>query len=88
MEKTIPEILGFVKASRYRKNVILALKDEYLCPKEIAEQTKYYSSHVSHTLSELAKRDLVTCINPKSRKGRLYALTRSGKKIGCMLKSK
>ena len=88
MKKTILKNLGFVKAGEYRKNVILVLKDEFLCPTEIAEKIKYPTSHVSNTLSELAKRDLVTCVNPEVRKGKLYTLTSSGKKICCMLKSK
>ena len=88
MKKTILKNLGFVKAGEYRKNVILALKDKALCPTEIAELIKYDRSHVSNTLAELAKRDLVICVNPEVRKGKLYTLTSSGEKVYCMLKSK
>ena len=81
MKKTTWDDLGHVKASKHRKDVILVLKNGCLCPTEIADRTGYHQSHVSSTLSDLTKWNLVTCLNPKSRKGRLYALTTSGKRI-------
>ena len=32
-------------------------------------------NHISNTLKELKDHDLVECINPEVRKGRLYRLT-------------
>ncbi len=79
MDETTLENLGYVKASKYRITILLSLKGGILCPKEISDNTKYPQSHVSGTLSELAKYNLVECINPKYRKGRLYQLTPQGK---------
>lgn len=80
-------MLGYVQASKYRKKVLLALKDELLRPKDIADETKYPQSHVSSTLSELVKQNLVVCVNPESRKGRLYKLTNDGQIVLDHLKS-
>ena len=73
--------LGYVLASRYRRNIILALQDKVLCPTELSTRTNYPQSHVSNTLSTLVKRGLVVCVNPNDRKGRLYQLTSNGKKV-------
>jgi predicted transcriptional regulator len=74
-------LLGYVQASEYRKRVLFSLKDGLLRPKDIADETKYPQSHVSNTLSELVKQNLVVCTNPESRKGRLYKLTTEGQII-------
>jgi predicted transcriptional regulator len=74
-------MLGYIQASKYRKKVLLALKSGLLRPKDIADQTKYPQSHVSNTLSELVKQNLVVCANPESRKGRLYKLTNDGQSV-------
>ena len=71
-------LLGFVLASEYRKKVILALKDKPLTPATISNKTKLYPSHVSLTLLELTKKNLVSCLTPKLRKGKLYDLTKNG----------
>lgn len=73
--------LGFVLASEYRKKVILALQDKASTPSSVSEKTKIYPSHISNTLSELVEKKLVVCLTPKLKKGRLYELTASGKKI-------
>ncbi len=73
--------LGFVLASEYRKKVMLALHDKVSTPSAIAGKTKIYPSHISNTLSELVEKKLVVCLTPKLKKGRLYELTASGKKI-------
>jgi len=78
LEKISYTALGYVQASEYRKRVLFALKSGLLRPKDIADQTKYPQSHVSNTLSELVKQNLVACVNPESRKGRLYKLTDEG----------
>ena len=73
--------LGFVLASEYRKKVMIALQDKPTTPSAISEITKIYPSHISNTLSELAEKKLVVCLTPKLKKGRLYELTNSGKKL-------
>ncbi len=87
MNKNLNEKLGKVKSSKYKKNIIMSLKNDLLCPKEIVDATKYQMSHVSNTLAELKKDDLVVCVNPQARKGRLYQLTEHGEAI-CTILSK
>lgn len=77
--------LGYVVASKYRCAVLTALQSSILCPTEISERTKYHPNHVSNTLSELRRRDLVICLNPKDRKGKLYRLTSDGKIVCAQL---
>ena len=77
--------LGYAVASRYRRAVLTALNGYTLCPTEISERTKYPPSHVSNTLSDLLKRNLVVCLNPKDRKGRLYRLTPDGEIVCAQL---
>ncbi len=60
---------------------MIALKDNPDTPSGISEKTEIYPSHISNTLNELVEKELVVCITPKLRKGRLYELTREGQKI-------
>jgi len=85
MKKDLDVQLGRVKASRYRRNVLMALMEGPQCPKEIAAKLGYYDSHVSKTLTELGRDGLAICKNPNATKGRLYRLTADGKAICAML---
>lgn len=75
------EKLGWLKASEYRKDVLLALNDKRLTPKDIAGETEYYLSHVSNTLSDLEDKNLAECLTPDRNKGRIYVLTEEGKEM-------
>jgi len=72
---------GFVIASRYRKAVLQALSHRPKAPKEIAVEAGLSLSHVSRALSQLAKKELVVCVNPEAVKGRIYELTPRGQKV-------
>ena len=80
MTKT-EHLLGYIKASSYRKKIIKSLQDKKLTPIELAKETDIPLSHISNTLAELLEKDLVVCLTPKLRKGRLYGLTNEGKKL-------
>lgn len=73
--------LGFVLASKYRKNVVKTLQEKSMTPGEIAKETEIYPSHISTALKELTDKKIVVCVTPKLKKGRLYNLTKEGKKI-------
>ncbi|MGQ4555575.1 transcriptional regulator [Halobellus sp. GM3] len=75
------EEYSWVKASDYRENILLALEEKPRTPKELAEMTEYYLSHVSNVLSDLNDHDLAECITPDRRKGRLWAATDKGRGI-------
>lgn len=74
-------MIGYVLASNYRKKILLALKEKALTPNVISEKTGIYPTHVSTALSQLSKMNIVICLTPKLKKGRLYDLTKEGRSI-------
>ena len=75
------DTLKFVQRSKYRQNVLKALEDVVLMPKQIAEHSDIRTNHVSKVLSELRSKDLIEVLDDSVRKGRLYRLTDEGKEI-------
>lgn len=51
-----------------------SLDGEVLIPTQIARNAGIRTNHISKVLSELKAHELVECINPEVRKGRLYRL--------------
>ena len=47
----------------------------------IANDSRIWTNHFSKVLSELKAHELVECINPEVRKGRLYRLTEIGEDV-------
>ena len=70
--------VNFVNKSSYRVKVLNALKDDVKMPKEIAEDSGILPNHISNVLRQLKEKDLVECLNPEVRKGRLYRLSETG----------
>ena len=68
----------FVNKSSYRVKVLKSLKDEVKMPKEIAEDSGILPNHISNVLRQLKEKDIVECLNPEVRKGRLYRLSETG----------
>ena len=58
---------------------MILLKNKQLTPVELSKETDIPLSHVSNTLAELLEKNLVICLTPKLKKGRLYDLTKIGK---------
>lgn len=81
------EKFSWLKASDYRQKVLISLVGIPKTPKDIAEQTDYYLSHVSKTITELEKHGLAKCLTPDKRKGRLYTTTEEGEKLAEKLNS-
>lgn len=50
-------------------------------PSEIAKDSNIIQNHISTTLRQLKEHELVECINPEVKKGRLYRLTDNGNKV-------
>jgi ArsR family transcriptional regulator, cadmium/lead-responsive transcriptional repressor len=72
---------GLIISSDYRKRVLMSIADCPKTPKQIAQETKLYISHVSKTLNELASHGIVVCLNPDLKRGRVYTLTDDGKEL-------
>ena len=73
--------ISYVQISTYRTKAMKALEDEVKIPSIIAKDSGIRTNHISKVLSELKAHELVECINPEVRKGRLYRLTDKGEKI-------
>ncbi len=70
--------ISYVEISSYRKKVMKSLDGEVLIPTQIAKNSEILPNHISKVLAELKAHELVECINPEVRKGRLYRLTDKG----------
>ena len=68
----------FVEISTQRTKVMKCLKGNVMIPTEIANETGIIRNHISGVLKKLSEHDLVECINPEVKKGRLYRLTEKG----------
>ena len=73
--------MSYVKISQYRTKVMKSLDGEVKIPTAIAKDSEIRPNHISKVLSELKAHELVECIKPEVRKGRLYRLTEHGEDI-------
>ena len=73
--------MSYVKISQYRTKVMKSLDGEVKIPTVIAKDSEIRPNHISKVLAELKAQELVECINPEVRKGRLYRLTDKGDEI-------
>lgn len=73
--------ISYVNISKYRTKVMKSLDGEVLIPSQIAKNSGIRTNHISKVLAELKAHELVECINPEVRKGRLYRLTDKGEEI-------
>ena len=73
--------ISCVQISLYRTKVMKALDGEVKIPSNIARDSGIRTNHISKVLGALKKHDLVECINPEVRKGRLYRHTEKGEQV-------
>lgn len=73
--------IEYVEKSQYRSKVLKSLSNDAKMPSQIAKDTEIVQNHISNTLRQLKDHDLVECINPEVRKGRLYRLTNDGEDV-------
>jgi len=73
--------IEYIEKSKYRSKVLKTLANDAKMPSEISKDTGIVQNHISNTLRQLKDHDLVECINPEVRKGRLYRLTDKGEEI-------
>jgi len=70
--------ISYVQISSYRVKVMKSLEGDVKIPSQIAKDSEIRQNHISKVLSELKAHELVECINPEVRKGRLYRHTDKG----------
>ena len=73
--------ISYVQISQYRTKEMKALEGEVKIPSNIARDSGIRTNHISKVLGELKNHELVECINPEVRKGRLYRLTETGDEV-------
>lgn len=73
--------ISYVKISKYRTKVMKTLEGDVKIPSQIARDSDILQNHISSTLQQLREHELVECINPEVRKGRLYRLTDVGEDV-------
>ena len=73
--------VDYVKKSQYRSKILKSLEDDVKMPSQIAKDTGIVQNHISNSLRQLKEHELVECINPEVRKGRLYRLTDKGEEV-------
>lgn len=67
--------IEYIEKSQYRSKLLKSLSNDTKMPSQIAKDTGIVQNHISNTLRQLKEHDLVECINPEVRKGRLYRQT-------------
>ncbi|WP_367270523.1 transcriptional regulator [uncultured Methanobrevibacter sp.] len=72
------KLVKYVKKSSYRLKVLKTLGNDAKMPKEIANDSGILPNHISNVLRQLKDKEIVECINPEVRKGRLYRLSDNG----------
>jgi len=71
---------SFVISSTYRKKVLKRLENP-TTPSKLSKELEINKTHISRTLSELESKQLIKCLTPDSKKGRIYKITEYGKEI-------
>lgn len=71
---------GYVSSSTYRIKVMKSLEGKTI-PSQIAKDSDIIQNHISATLKQLKEHNLIECINPEAKKGRLYRLTDKGEEL-------
>jgi len=72
---------AYVTISKHRTTIVKHLKNKFQTPTQIAKDTGVLRNHVSMYLKSLKEYDIVECINPEAKKGRLYRLTSKGEDV-------
>ena len=73
----VDDKIKYVNRSSYRVKVLKTLGEDAI-PTQIASDSGILPNHISNVLSQLKEKDIVECINPEVRKGRLYRLSDEG----------
>lgn len=81
-------IIGFLKAGKYRIKILSLLSNSFVVPSEIAKQLGVSPSQVSRTLSKLENFGLIACTTPNRKIGRIYRTTKKGVSVLSLFEAK
>lgn len=71
---------SWVKRGKQRREIILHIEGPET-PTDIAKKSGYSLNNTSRVLNEFRRKEIVKCLNPKEKTGRLYILKPTGKVI-------
>jgi len=74
------DIVGKIMSKNIRYKILLLLKDNKLTPSQLRDEIDVSMSYISNELRSLRNKNLVKCINPDLKKGRIYKITDKGLK--------
>ncbi len=72
--------VSYVIASKTRKSIILKLEIPRT-PTFLAKDLNLNLANISRALTELEDKDIVVCLTPKQKVGKIYSLTKKGKDV-------
>lgn len=75
------DIVGFVKASQIRIDVLRKLDEKPMSPKDLKHELSIHFPQVSLTLKQMCEKNLVECLTSSCSKGKIYAITEAGREI-------
>jgi predicted transcriptional regulator len=74
------EDVSYVIASKTRKAILLRLETPRT-PTFLAKDLGINLANISRALTELESKDVVICLTPKQKVGKIYSLTKKGRDI-------
>ena len=80
-KEIIWNLVGFILASKNRINILQYLNKNSSLPSHISKKLNIPIGHTSNLLKGLKNKNLVKCLNPDLKKGRIYSITELGKEI-------
>ena len=72
--------VSYVIASKTRKAIVSRL-DTPRTPTFLAKDLDLNLANISRAITELEDKDIVVCLTPKQKVGKIYSLTKKGKDI-------
>jgi len=78
-ESNLLNIHSRIIASKHKQKILSILEAGPQTPLNISEQIHASTTYTSTSLSELVKLNMIVCLTPDRRKGKLFGLSGEGK---------
>jgi len=72
--------ISFIISSSYRHKVLKGL-NEPKTPSKLSKELGINKTHISRALSELESKNMIKCLTPEVKKGRIYVATDYGREV-------
>ena len=73
--------LGWIRAGKNRKRLLKLLKKDALTPTEAAKAARWSLNEASRGMKAMEARGIVEQANPGRRMGKIYKLTKKGRRL-------